>query len=109
MMKKIYLILALIGFVLPNFWVFQVSIETGNILLWLNPLLTVKGMFANKISTVFIVDLFLVVFTFFIWSYGEAKQLGIRRLGLFWLATLLLGLSGTFPLFLYYREKRKAV
>jgi hypothetical protein len=50
-----------------------------------------------------------VVFTFFIWSYCEAKQLGIRRLGLFWLATLLLGLSGTFPLFLYYREKRKAV
>lgn len=104
-MKKIYLSLALIGFIAPNILVFAESIETGNILLYTNPLATIEGMFANRISTIFIIDLLFAVLVFFIWTYIDGKKLGIKRLVVIWLLTLLLGLAGGFPFYLYLKEK----
>jgi hypothetical protein len=108
-MKNLYLILALIGFIAPNIYVAMVSIETGNILLWLDPTATLNGMFGNDISTAFILDLLVVVFVFFIWSYYEAKKYTIKNVWIIWVLTMLFGLAGTFPLFLYLREKSKEV
>lgn len=105
-MKNLYLVLAIIGFILPNIYVFQESVETGNILLWLHPSATMAGMFANRISTAFIVDLLVAVWVFFIWTHFEAKKHGIRNVWLIWVLTLLFGVAGPFPLFLYLREKR---
>ncbi|MEQ8425560.1 MAG: DUF2834 domain-containing protein, partial [Cyclobacteriaceae bacterium] len=64
-MKKLFLILAIVGFIAPNIFVMIVSVETGNILLWLHPGATIRGMFANNISSAFIVDLLFVVMVFF--------------------------------------------
>ena len=72
-MKKIYLVLSIIGFLLPNIFVAMESIETGNILLYANPAATIQGMFANRISSIFMIDLLLAVIVFFIWSYQESK------------------------------------
>ena len=55
-MKKVYIILTVIGFIAPNILVAMQSVETGNVLLWLNPTETILGMFQNKISSVFIID-----------------------------------------------------
>jgi len=33
-MKKTYLLLTMIGFIIPNIFVAKVGVETGNILLW---------------------------------------------------------------------------
>ncbi|MEP1097168.1 MAG: DUF2834 domain-containing protein [Cyclobacteriaceae bacterium] len=105
-MKNFYLVLTVVGFIAPNIFVAIESFETGNILLWLNPTATMAGMFVNNISTTFIIDLLVVVFVFFFWTANEAKKLQIKRLWLIWLLTMLFGLAGTFPLFLYLRETK---
>lgn len=107
-MKNIYLILSVIGFIAPNIFVAVESVETGNVLLWLDPTATINGMFGNRIATAFIVDLLVVVFIFFFWTYHEAKQHGIRNVWVIWVLTMLFGMAGTFPLFLYLREKQKS-
>ncbi len=103
-MKKIYLALTVLGFVAPNTWVMKVSIQTGNILLWARPLETMAGMFVNDISTAFVVDLLFVVLVFMIWSYQESKRLGMKAPWIVWVLTMLFGLAGGLPLFLYQRE-----
>ena len=108
-MKRIYLILTIVGFALPNYFVLLESIETGNILLYMDISATINGMFANRISTIFSIDLFLAVFVFFIWSYQESKKQGIKNVGWIWVATMLFGLGGGLPLFLYVREGKKQV
>lgn len=106
-MKKIYLLLTVLGFIAPNIWVAVESYETGNILLWLDPAATLNGMFNNRIATAFIVDLLFVVVAFFIWTYYEARKLQMKNVWLIWLLTMLFGMAGSFPLFLYLREKQK--
>lgn len=106
-MRKTYLVLAVIGFIVPNIFVAIESYQTGNILLWLDPAATVKGVFGNRISTAFILDLLFAVVVFFIWTFHESKSLGIKNVWKYWLLTLLFGMAGTFPLFLYHREKIK--
>jgi hypothetical protein len=106
-MKKFYLFLAIIGFIAPNILVYMVSVETGNILLWMNPTATVAGMFANRISAAFIIDLLIVVFVFFIWSHTEATRYGIKHIWVIWLLTMLFGMAGSFPLFLYFIEVKR--
>ena len=103
--RTVYLSLAIIGFLAPTLLVITESVETGNILLYTNPLATIEGMFANRISTIFMIDLLFVVLVFFIWTYIDGKRHGVKRLGLVWILTLLLGLAGGFPLYLYLKEK----
>lgn len=106
-MKNVYLMLTIVGFIYPNFYVLQESIESGNVLLWTDPSSTLKNMFENTISTAFAVDLLVVVLVFFIWSNWEANKYKMKGRGLVWLLTLLFGLGGSFPLFLFLREHRK--
>ncbi len=104
-MKKVYLSLSIVGFILPTIFVVMESIDTGNILLYTNPLATAQGMFANRISTIFGIDLLFGTFVFFIWSYQESKRLKLKNIWVVWLLTMLFGLAGGFPFFLYLREK----
>ena len=105
-MKKNYLILSVIGFILPNIWVAKVTIESGNILLWWDIKTTFSAMFSNDISTAFVVDLLFLVIVFFVWSYQQDRKYQIGKLPLVWILTMLFGLAGAFPLFLYYREQK---
>lgn len=104
-MKKVYLILAILGAILPNIWVVQESLDTGNYLLYTQPAATLEGMFANRISTVFMIDLLFVVLLFLLWSWQEAKRCNIRHLGWVWACTFLLGFASGFPLFLFFRAQ----
>jgi len=107
-MKTIYALLAIVGFVNPNILVIRESIETGNVLLWLDPAATINGIFANRISAAFFFDLFGVVLAALIWMFVESRRLGIRNYWLYFVLTFLFGLAGTLPLFLYQREKHVA-
>ncbi|MFN3839906.1 MAG: DUF2834 domain-containing protein [Cyclobacteriaceae bacterium] len=107
-MKTLYLVMAVAGFIAPNIFVAQESIETGNVLLWLHPQATINGMFNNRIATAFIMDLLVVVLVFFIWTYREAKTHGIKNVWIIWVLTMLFGMAGTFPLFLYLRDRSKS-
>ena len=108
-MKTLYLILAILGFIAPNVLVVIETVENGNILLWTDMAATLEGMFANRISTIFMIDLFIAVLVFFVWTYNEKKLVGINKVWTTWVLTLLFGIAGGLPLFLYYREKAKEV
>ena len=105
-MTRIYLILALIGFILPNIFALKVTFETGNILLYTDIPTTLSQMFANDIATAFTIDLLFVVLVFLFWSYQEARKHQIKGLWIVWVLTFMFGLAGGFPLFLYLREDR---
>lgn len=106
MKSKVYLLFAVIGFIVPNVLVCMESIESGNILLYTNPAATIADMFANRIASIFILDLLLVLFAFFCWTIFEGKRYQMKGLGWIWLVTMLFGLGGSFPLFLYLRERK---
>jgi len=104
-MKKTYLLLTIIGTILPNIFVFMESIQSGNYLLYAHPIDTFHGMFANNISAAFVTDLLFIVLLFLAWSYQEAKRYQIKSIYLIWVYTFALGIAGGLPLFLYVREK----
>ena len=107
-MKNTYLVLSIIGFIAPNILVAIESVETGNILLYANLMNTIEGMFANRISTIFMIDLLFAVLVFCIWTYIDGKKTGVKHLSLVWVLTMLLGLAGGFPFYLYLKEKSLA-
>ncbi len=106
-MKRIYLALVVIGTILPNIFVAMESIESGNYLLYANPVDTINGMFANHISSAFVTDLLFIVMIFIVWSYHEAKKHKIKHVYLIWIYTFALGIAGGLPLFLYFREQKR--
>ncbi|MFY0672819.1 MAG: DUF2834 domain-containing protein [Bacteroidia bacterium] len=105
--KHWYLLLTIIGFLAPNVFVTMESAATGNVLLWAKPIDTLEALFAKNIPAAYATELILVIITFFVWSYKSAKKYKIRITPFLWLLTLALGLSGTFPLFLYLRELKR--
>lgn len=104
-MRSLYALLAVVGFIVPNVLVFQESIETGNILLWLDPAATLGGMFGNRIAAAFVTDLLCVVLVALVWIVIESKRLNMKNSWVYIVLTLLFGLAGPLPLFLYQREK----
>ena len=107
-MKNIYFILAIIGFIAPNILVLAETIENSNILLWTNLSATFAGMFDNRISTIFMIDLHFAVLVFFYWTFTESELIGRKKMWTTWILTLLFGLAGGLPLFLYFREGAKS-
>lgn len=105
-MQRVYLGFAILGFLVPNVFTVMESVETGNILFWTNPALTMSELFINRTSTAFALDLILVAIVALVWMTYEARRVGIARVWRFWILALLFGVSGTLPLFLYFRERR---
>ena len=101
MMKRVYLILAIAGFILPYY--FFISFVAAN---GLNLSLLVKQLFSTPISTFFAVDLIITAMVFWVFSYQEARRLQMSRWRMYFVATLLVGPSFALPLFLYFRETR---
>lgn len=108
MKSKGYLLLTIIGTILPNIFVVKESIQSGNYLLYARPLETFQQMFANNPASAFVTDLLFIVILFLVWSYQESKRLNIKNIWFVWLYTFALGLAGGLPLFLYFRSKKLA-
>ena len=104
-MRLVFLLLAIIGYLIPNALTLLEMVENHNILLWSRPDETLTAAFANRISAIFTIDLLLTVPAFFIWSYMEGKKLRMKNVWIYWVLTLLFGLAGSFPLFLWARQK----
>ena len=105
-MLRVYLGLAVVGYIVPNIFTLLETFESGNILFWTNPALTTSELFANRTTTAFGLDLLLAAAVALIWMTHEARRVGIERVWRFWVLALLFGLAGTLPLFLYLREGR---
>lgn len=106
-MKRLYLVLAIIGFIAPNIPVLRECIDRGDFFYWFDIPATYHAMFGNSISTALIIDLFFAATIFLIWTYFEAKAKKIKNVWLIWVLTILFGMGGSFCLFLYWKERRK--
>ena len=98
-MKRLYLFLAVIGFIVPYYFFARFLAAHG-----LDLPLLLSYLFANNISTFFAVDLIMTAVVFLVFSRQEAQRHKMRHWGAYVLATLLVGPSFAFPIFLYFRE-----
>ncbi len=99
-MKKIYLLSAILGTILPYYFFVMFLIENG-----FNTSLLISQLFANNISTFFAVDFLISCIIFLIYMFKECNKLSIKKIQ--WLCLLALctvGLSLALPLFLFFRE-----
>ncbi|MBE9076502.1 DUF2834 domain-containing protein [Romeria aff. gracilis LEGE 07310] len=100
-LRTVYLLLALVGAILPWVVCFE-YLQQGNISIhtFFSQALT------NSVSSTFVADLLFSEAVFFCFAFVELKRLGISRI---WLAAyitlgLTVGLCCSLPLFLYMRE-----
>lgn len=99
--KSLYLLLAIVGSILPWYWLLQDSTVL------LSPALFFQRAFANHIAILVASDLSISAIAFFCFAWIELKRLKITRswiliyIGL----TFGIGLSCALPFFLYHREQ----
>ena len=98
--KTIYLLLCVIGFLLPYSqfvpWLMQNGLNLG---------LFVQQLFANRIGAFFGMDVFVSAVVLFRFVRVEGKRVNMRYLWAPVVATLTVGVSLGLPLFLYLRER----
>ena len=97
--KHLYIILCFFGLILPYSQIIPILIE-GN----LGFQMIINQLFVNRISTLFALDLFVTATVFIVFALYEGIKLKIKHLSLAFIATVLVGASLGFPLFLYLRE-----
>lgn len=66
----------------------------------------IKDSVANPASTFLLIDVLVLATTAFIWMFGEARRIGMRGAWVYWLGSLLIGVSTFMPLFFALRERR---
>ena len=101
MRKKVYLILAIVGFLLPYYYF--VSFLTAN---GLDFRVFFQQLFGAPISSMFAVDLLISSVVFLVYLRREAARYNIGKRWLYIVVLLTVGLSCALPLFLYVRESR---
>ena len=103
-MRTFYLVMAVLGTVVP--WIFFGQFFAAH---GFAPWSFVAGLFANGAAGGFVADVLISIVVFWVWSFADARRLGI---GLWWLvlpAGCLVGLSLALPLYLYLREPHRSV
>ena len=101
MRKSVYLILAIVGFVLPYYYFVSFLAANG-----LDFRVFFRELFATQISSFFAVDLLISCVVFVSFLRQEATRYTIGKRWLYLAVLLTVGLSCALPLFLYVRESR---
>lgn len=99
MMKKIYLVLALIGAIVPYLFFFQFIQSQG-----LNITLFINSLFVNGAAGGFSADLLLSSFIFWLFMFQQLKKGNHPKPYLFIILNLTIGLSCALPAYLYAQE-----
>jgi hypothetical protein len=99
--KHVYLLLAVIGFILPYYFFISFLRLHG-----LDARLFIRELFGTPISTFFAVDLLISCVVFVRYQGQEATRYSMKHQWVYLLALLTVGLSFALPLFLYSRESR---
>jgi uncharacterized protein DUF2834 len=99
--KNIFLVLAILGFIVPYYFFLQLPTENG-----LNLPLLIQPFFANNFMKGAAVDLTISMIVFWFFMFVEANKLQMKNPWVYLLATFLVGLSFALPLFLYFRERQ---
>lgn len=99
MRRTIYLLLAIVGLVVPYYFLISFLITYG-----LDARLFLRQLFGTPISTFFAVDLLLSCLVFARYLGQETRRLAMKQTWTCMLALCTVGLSCALPLFLYLRE-----
>jgi hypothetical protein len=101
-MQIVYLILAIVGFVLPysQFIPFLADHGLDLSLFW-------SQLFVNHASSADTVDLFTSSFVFWIFVFKEGTKLQMKFLWVYLVVNLIIGLSCALPLFLAIRLSKQ--
>ena len=99
-MKRVFLILAIVGAILPYIFFGQYIVGNG-----LDLSGFVSSLFANPPATGFTVDLLITSFVFWIMMFYERKQGRGPNPLIFIILNLFIGLSCAFPAYLYARSE----
>ena len=105
-MSRIYVVLAILGYLVAVPPMILESMRSGNYLFWAQPQRTTSELFANLTSTAFGLDAVAAAVVALVFITREAKRMRIGRVWIYWVLTLLFGVAGTLPLFLAVRERR---
>jgi len=97
--RYLYLILCVLGIVLPYSQFVPWISEHG-----LDPVLFFHELFANRIGGSFGMDVLISAIVLIIFVQVEGRRLGMHRLWIPVVGTLLVGVSLGLPLFLYLRQ-----
>jgi hypothetical protein len=98
-MKTVYLVLAVLGTVLP-YWLFLPFLTDPGFDI---PLL-VGLLFGNPVSAFFGMDVIVSTVVLWVFVFSEGRRRGMRALWAPVVASLAVGVSLALPLFLYMRE-----
>jgi hypothetical protein len=100
-MKWLFLILAVLGTVLP-FSYFIPFVATHG----LDLRLFFSQLFQTNVSAFFGVDVFISALALWLFVYSEGRRRGMKNLWAYVVCTLLVGVSLGLPLFLFFRERK---
>jgi hypothetical protein len=98
-MKKVYLIAAIIGTVIPCIFFFNFIQQNG-----INFPLFINELFANNAAGGFAADLLISSFVFWIFMFQQQKRAHGPKPWLFIALNLGIGLSCALPAYMYVRE-----
>ncbi len=99
-MKRIYLILTIIGAITPYIFFMPFFAANG-----FDLIAFLSQLFANGPASGFTVDLLISSFVFWLWAYLDSRQHDVKKWWLIIPANLLVGLSMAMPLYFYLRAK----
>jgi phosphate/sulfate permease len=97
--KLVYLILAIIGFILPYYFLISFLMTHG-----LAARVFLNQLIGTPISTFFATDLLISCVVFMKFLKGEAERHAMKHQWVYWISLLTVGLSFALPLFLWARE-----
>lgn len=96
--RRFYLLMCVIGTVIP--WAFFGSFFASN---GLDVLLFLKGLFTNGAAGGFSADVLISIAVFWVWSFIDARKVGVKQWWWVLPASFFVGLSLALPLYFYVR------
>ena len=101
-LKNVYLVLCVVGTLLPLGAFSPWLLENG-----LNVSLFIDQMFANRVAAAFSIDVLVSTVVLWVYVLTEGPRLRVPHVWAPLLANIVAGVSSGFPLFLYLREKAR--
>jgi hypothetical protein len=101
LLKRLYLLGAILGTVLPYFFFIRFGLEHG-----LDIGLFVQQLFERPITAFFVMDVIVSSLVLWVFIFAEGRRLGMKHLWVYVLSNLVVGVSLALPLFLYFRERK---
>lgn len=99
--KNIYLVLCIIGIILPYTQFIPYTLSGGADITKF-----IYAAFANQVTTGIVFDLLVSAAAFLVFAAYEGRKQKIKNLWIIPLSIITVGLSLAIPLFLYMREKK---